>query len=93
MINPLEAANSELPKLKRELFGVIMLVVVAATLVVSWKTLDLFEEKLNPLITKKVSLIGEQIADDLALISINGIPFSRVPDLKKYLQTHLCMVY
>ena len=87
MINPLEAANSELPKLKRELFGVIMLVVVAATLVVSWKTLDLFEEKLNPLITKKVSLIGEQIADDLALVAINGIPFSRVPDLKKYLQT------
>ena len=56
MKDPLEAATSELPKLKRELFGIIMLVVVIAALAVSWKTLGIFEEKLSPLITKKVAL-------------------------------------
>ena len=86
MKDPLQAATLELPKLKRELFGIIMLVVVIATLAVSWKTLGIFEEKLSPLITKKVALVGEQVADDLSLVATNGIPFSKVPDLQKYLQ-------
>jgi MFS family permease len=82
--DPLEKALSELPKLKRELFGIIMLVLLGATLFVSWNTLTLFENKLSPLIAKKVELVADQIAADLSLAAQNQIPLSKIPDLKPY---------
>ena len=84
-LNPVKQALEALPTLKKRLFGVIMVGVIASTGIVAWGTVKLFEKELSPVVQKKVEMIAEQLGRDLSLAREFNIRLKDIPDIGSYI--------
>ena len=76
---PAFVAESRLtPMVRRRLFALITIVLVASSLFLSWQSLTLFESSLTPELNKKAEVIGLSAVGDVERAVGLGIPFAEL---------------
>jgi len=83
---PAFVAESRLtPMVRRRLFALITIVLVASSLFLSWQSLTLFESSLTPELNKKAEVIGLSAVGDVERAVGLGIPFAELNGVGPYL--------
>ena len=83
---PAFVAESRLtPMVRRRLFALITIVLVASSLFLSWQSLTLFESSLTPELNKKAYVIGLSAVGDVERAVGLGIPFAELNGVRPYL--------
>jgi hypothetical protein len=70
---------------RRRLFALITVILVAASVFLSWQTLGLFESSLTPELNKKAQVIGLNAVSDVERAVGLGIPFTELNGVGSYL--------
>ena len=79
------AENRLTPMVRRRLFALITVVLVASSVFLSWESLQLFENSLTPELNKKAEVIGLSAVGDVERAVGLGIPFTELNGVGPYL--------
>ena len=77
--------NRLTPMVRRRLFALITIILVASSVFLSWQSLGLFESSLTPELNKKAEVIGLNAVGDVERAVELGIPFTELNGVGSYL--------
>lgn len=85
MAEALRQENRLTPMVRRRLFALITVILVASSVFLSWQSLGLFENALTPELNKKAQVIGLNAVGDVERAVGFGIPFAELNGVGNYL--------